>query len=150
MRDDPRRNLKWLEQELLAEDEVFHSFDGSPEMDYEDGEDLLELVDMLLEDEAEETEWEPEEEPPIRNFANNYGRTSKGERAERAHAAKHQDESVFVPVKTKKQLRREAKLQKREEKKAGINRNLKGLTVLAILECIGILAIIGWWLQWLI
>ena len=145
MRDDPRRNLKWLERELLAEEEVFRNFSSLPEMDPEEEEDLLDLVDMYLEEDQEE-----EEEPPVRNFANNYGREPKSLQAERAYAAAHFDEQAAVPVKTKKELRREAKQRKKEEKKASVNRNLKDLVFLAVLECIGILAIIGWWLQWLI
>jgi hypothetical protein len=40
-----------------------------------------------------------------------------------------------------------ARLRKAAEKKSGVNRNIRGLVFLAILECIGILAILGWWLQ---
>ena len=35
----------------------------------------------------------------------------------------------------------------KKEKKANVNHNIKGLVFLAILECLGILAILGWWLQ---
>ena len=72
---------------------------------------------------------------------------TKGEKAERANIAKQFDESAAVLTKTKKQLRREAKLQKKAQKKASINRNIKGLVFLAVLELMGILAILGWWLQ---
>ena len=146
MRDNPRKNLKWLEQELLAQEEVFHDF---REPAYEEDEDLLELVDMLLEEEEDTSEYE-EEEPPIRNFANNYGHSTRGQRAVRAHSQKQFDPNAAVAVKSRKQLRREEKLRRKEEKKASVNRNIKDLVVLAALECIGILAIIGWWLQWLI
>jgi len=44
-------------------------------------------------------------------------------------------------------IHREEKLQKQAEKKAGVNRSLKGLVFLAVLECMGILVILGWWLQ---
>ena len=143
MRDDPRRNLKWLEQELLAEDRIHRDFSKLPDPEYHKDEDLLERVDMLLEEDSSE------EEPdlPIRNFANRYGKMSKGERAERAHTLKHLEESAFVPVKTKEELRRDAKRRKIAEKKAGVNRNIKDLVFLAILEIAGILAILGWWLQ---
>ena len=145
MGDDPRRNLKWLEQELLAEDHVHRDFSKLPDTEYHRADDLLERIDMLLEEEI--SEWEAETDIPIRNAANGYGKTSKGERAERAHAAKHLEESAYVPVKTKQQLRREAKQHKKAEKKASVNRNIKGLVCLAILEILGILAILGWWLQ---
>ena len=140
MYDDPRRNLKWLEQELLAEDSLHRDFSKLPDKDYHKDEDLLELVDTLIGE--EETP-----EPPVRNFANNYGRPSKGERAARAQAPKGLEESAYVPVKTKKQLRREEKQRRIAEKKSGVNRNIKGLVFLAILEVLGILSILGWWLQ---
>lgn len=145
MRDDPRRNLKWLEQELLSEDTLHRDFSKLPDPQYHQPDDLLQRVDMLLEEDAEDPEAEPE--ILIRNYANRYGRESKGARAERAYAEKHTDESAYVPVKTKKQLRREEKLRKKAEKKSGINRNIKDLVFLALLETLGILAILGWWLQ---
>ena len=141
MHDDPRKNLKWLEQELLAEDSLHRDFSKLPDKDYHKDDDLLELVDMLIGEE------ENEPEPPVRNFANNYGRPSKGERAARSQAPNRLEESAYVPVKTKKQLRREAKQRKIAEKKAGVNRSLKGLVFLAFLEICGILALLGWWLQ---
>ena len=140
MHDDPRRNLKWLEQELLAEESLHRDFSNLPDKDYHKDEDLLELVDTLIGE--EETP-----EPPVRNFANNYGRPSKGERAARAQAPKGLEESAYVPVKTKRQLRREEKQRRIAEKKSGVNRNIKGLVFLAILEVLGILSILGWWLQ---
>ena len=79
----------------------------------------------------------------------------KNTKAARAAAAKVQptppfDESAAIPVKTRKQLKKEARQQKAARKKSGVNRNIKDLTLLAALELLGILAIIGWWLQWLI
>ena len=141
MRDDPRRNLKWMEQELLAEDRIHRDFSKLPDQDYHEDADLLELVDQLIGEEEEE------ETPPVRNFANNYGRQPKSVRAERAYQAAHFDESSAVLTKTKQQLRREARQQKTADKKANVNRNIKGLVFLAILEMAGILAILGWWLQ---
>lgn len=139
MRDDPRRNLKWLEQELLAEEDVFQTFTAPPEIDYEQDDDLLELVDKLIEEETEEVS-------PSRNPANRRSRKSQAERIQQAQASKL-DSSAAVLVKTKKQLRQEAKQKKTAEKKANINRNIKDLVFLAILEILGILAILGWWLQ---
>lgn len=142
MGDDPRRNLKWLEQELLAMDSIHRDFSKLPDPEYQKDDDLLELVDMLIGEEGDAAE-----NPPIRNFANNYGRKSKGLRAEEAHQNRQFDESAAVLTKTGQQLRREAKQQKIAEKKAGVNRNIKGLVFLAFLEILGILAILGWWLQ---
>ena len=126
MRDDPRRNLKWMEQQLLKEEAI-----SLPEDD-----DLLRRGDALI----DET---PPEDKPLGNFS----RKSKGARAEQAHIRQQFDESAAVLTKTKKQLRQEAKLQKKAEKKANINRKIGDLVFLAILESIGILAILGWWLQ---
>ena len=137
MGDHPGKNLKWLEQELLAEDTIHRDFSRLPNPEYQKDEDLLELVDMLIGEE------ETDPEPPVRNFANRYGSTAKSVRAEQAHIRQQFDPSAAVLTKTGKQLRRE----KIAEKKANVNRNLKDLVFLAILECIGILAILGWWLQ---
>lgn len=124
MRDDPRRNLKWLDQQLQESDPIDPYMDETAE--------LLARVDLALEEEPE---------PPA--FARKSQKKTKGERAEQARIAKQSDESVAVFTKTKRQLRREA----RRQKKSGINRNIKGLAFLAVLELIGILAILGWWLQ---
>ena len=141
MRDDPRQNLKWLEQELLAEDSVHRDFRKLPVPEYHEEEDLLELVDMLI----GEDETEPEPRP--RNFANQYGRDSKGIRAERAHQNRHLEEPAAVLTKTKKQIRQEKRQRTQAEKKSGVNRKLGDLVFLAILEVIGIMAILGWWIQ---
>lgn len=141
MRDDPSRNLKWLEQELLAENSLHRDFSKLPDQEYHADEDLLELVDVLT------GEAETEKTLPVRNFASNYGRTPKSVQAERSHTRQQFDESAAVLTKTKKHLRQEAKRQRKAEKKASVNRSLKGLVFLAILECMGILAILGWWLQ---
>lgn len=133
MRDDPRQNLKWLEQELLASERP-----AAPEGLSEDTADLLAQVDQLLEDIQEP-------DPPA--FAQKRKKVTKGEQAERAYIQKHLGEPTAVLTKTKKQLRREAKLQKEAEKKANINRNIKGLVFLAIVETLGILVLLGWWLQ---
>ena len=137
MGDHPGKNLKWLEQELLAENTIHRDFSRLPNPEYQKDEDLLELVDILI---GEDT---AEPEPPVRNFANHYGGTAKSVRAEQAHIRQQFDPSAAVLTKTGKQLRSE----KIAEKKANVNRNLKDLVFLAILECIGILAILGWWLQ---
>ena len=128
MRDDPRRNLKWLEQQLQESDAIDPYIDETAE--------LLARVDLALEE-------EPEQPALVKKSR----KKTKGEKAERANIAKQFDESAAVLTKTKKQLRREAKLQKKARKKASINRNIKGLVFLAVLELMGILAILGWWLQ---
>ncbi len=140
MRDDPGKNLKWLEQELQAAEQHPQVAPKPGEILYEKPDDLLQRVDALLAD-----------EPEIPVFA----KKQKHTKASRAVASRVQpapkfDESAAIPVKTRKQLRTEARQQKAARKKAGVNRNIKDLTLLAALELLGILAIIGWWLQWLI
>ena len=124
MRDDPRKHLKWLVQELRSSEAV------DPYMD--ETADLPWPADLVLEEDPE---------PPV--FVQKTKKKTKGQQVEEAHIVKQFDESAAVLTKTKKQLRREAKLQK----KANVNRNIKGLVFLAILEVLGILAILGWWLQ---
>ena len=128
MRDDPRENVKWMQQQLMDTEGPRHA---AIEED-----DLIARVDALLEDFAEE-------EQPIGNFSH----TSRGAHAERSHIYQQFDPSSAVLTKTKKQLHREEKQKKQAEKKASVNRSVGGLFFLAILECIGILAILGWWLQ---
>ena len=128
MRDDPRRNLKWLEQQLQESEPMDPYMDETAE--------LFARIDLALEEDPE---------PPV--FVPKSRKKTKGEMAEQAHIGKQFDESAAVLTKTKKQLRREAKLQKKARKKASINRNIKGLVFLAVLELMGILAILGWWLQ---
>ena len=124
MYDDPRRNLKWMEQQLLEEER-------SQTVLTEDQE-LMQRVDALIGDEKP---------------AGNFSRKSKGARAERAHINAQFDPSAAVLTKTRRQLRQEARQRKTAEKKASVNRNIKGLVFLAFLEVCGILAILGWWLQ---
>ncbi len=140
MRDNPGKNLKWLEQELLAAEERPQVAPRPGEISYEEPDDLLQRVDALL-----------AEEPEIPAFVGKRKHT-KATRAAAAGApaAPALDENAAVPVKTKKQLHAEAKQRKAEKAKAGVNNNIRGLTFLAVLELLGILAIIGWWLQWLI
>ena len=136
MRDDPRKNLKWLEQQLLSEDTIHRDFSKLSDTEYHEDDNILELVDMLIGEEAEE-------EPTVRNFSNTYGHKSRGAQIERSHINQQFDPAAAVLTKTKKQLRKEAK----QQKKANVNHNIKGLVFLAVLECIGIFVLLGWWLQ---
>ena len=129
MRDDPRNNLKWLEQELLAAERP-----AAPKEITDDTAELLAQVDDLLDDLSEP-------EPPV--FVQKGKRQTMGEKAERQHISRQFDEDAAVLTKTKGQLRKEKRKQKRES----VNRNIKGLVVLAVLEIIGILCILGWWFQ---
>jgi len=133
MVDDPRKNLRWLEQELLAQERP-EGFDGISG----DTADLLAQVDQLLEETREP-------EPPA--FVGKRKGQSRGEQAERAHISRQFDETAAVLTKTRGQLRKEARKRKIAERKAGVNRNIGGLVVLAALETLGIVLLLGWWLQ---
>ena len=129
MRDDARHTLKWLEQELMAAERA-----DAPVGISDDTADLLSQVDSLLEDLQSP-------EPP--GFARKKRRPTKGEKVERSRVPNKVDPSAAVFTKTKRQLRKE----RRKQKKETVNRNIKDLVVLAILEIIGILCILGWWFQ---
>ena len=128
MRDDPRKNLKWMQQQLLDAE--------APEIFLQEDDDLLRRADALIEDMAAE-------DAPTGNFTPR----SKGARAERSRQKPQPEESAAILTKTKKQLRQEENQRKIAEKKSGINRNLKDLVFLAALEIVGILCILGWWFQ---
>ncbi len=140
MADNPGKNLKWLEQELLAAEDRPQVAPKPGEITYEEPDDLLQRVDALL-----------AEDPEIPAFVGKR-RNSKASRAaaSKKSAAPQFDESAAIPVKTKKQLREDARQRKAAKKKAGVNNNITDLKILAVLELLGILAIIGWWLQWMI
>ena len=127
MRNDPQHNLKWLEQELLKSERP-----AAPVGISEDTADLLAQVDDLLKEDPE---------PPV--FVQKRRKLSRGERVERTAGTRQLDSSDAVFTKTKRQLRKE----KRKQKKENVNRNIRGLVVLAVLEIIGILCVLGWWLQ---
>ena len=129
MRNDPQYNLKWLEQELLAAERP-----AAPKEITDDTAELLAQVDDLLDDLSEP-------EPPV--FVQKGKRQTMGEKAERQHISRQFDEDAAVLTKTRGQLRKEKRKQKRES----VNRNIKGLVVLVVLEIIGIACILGWWLQ---
>ena len=130
MRDDPQRNLKWLEQELLNADRPA----AVPTYVSDDTAQLLAQVDGLLED-------LPDSEPPA--FVQKRKKPTRGERMERSGGTRQLDSSDAVFTKTKRQLRKE----KRQQKKNHVNRKIWDLVILAVLEIIGILCVIGWWLQ---
>lgn len=151
MFDDPRRKLKWMEQELLrAEeyDEVYDEFGVEFDTGYDGSEDddLLYRVDQLtaepeeFEEDFDEDFQEDLEAAPVRNFANNYGRqkTRAQEYSRTVFADEEFDEDAAVVV------------QRRKKEKLPKNRRVKGLVFLACLELLGILAVMGWWLRWLI
>lgn len=123
MFDDPKKELQWLQEQLLAQEEEDVSTedwlreDREPDFD----EELDDILRMIGEEERSEA--------PLRNYANNYGRAPRAE-AEEGEALYAEE---AVPPKKKK---------KREK-------GIRGLIFLAIVETLGILAIAAWWVKFL-
>lgn len=135
MFDDPHKQLKWMEQELLAaeteeegyqEEDFDEAFEETAE-DYDDDQ-LINMVNELIR----------EEPGGFRNPAVDFSRT--------IYADEEFDEDASVTA-TKAQKRQKKTAKKEAPQK---NTNIRGLVFLACLEILGILAIIGWWLRWLI
>lgn len=74
-----------------------------------------------------------EEELPIRNYANGYGARNYGTRDDREGYGEALDEDAVLYAQEPK-------------KKKGI----RGLVLLALLEVLGILAVLWWWARWLL
>ena len=132
MFDDPRKNLQWLEEELLAEEE-----EESEEALDEEFDDLMDRADDLLDVD--------EVSPHTRGFA--FSRPKKNPAVDFSRMV--YDDEVFdedAAVLAEDPPRRRGRKTEAAPKKKGIN----GLVFLAFLEVLGILAIIGWWLRWLI
>lgn len=124
MFDDPKKELQWMEEELLAAeyDEEEAAFDD--ELEYED-DDWLQEAKALLGD---------EEEIPIRNHANGYGTRPRNYAVDFGRTVyddeeQDEDKAVFVDPPERK--------------------SIGGLVLLALLELLGILAIVWWWVKWL-
>ena len=120
MFDDPGQNLKWLEEELLAAEEA-----ETPEEEEEYAEDA-DTPDPDA-DWLEEVDALLAPEKPARrrkNPAVDYARTVYEDEEEL-----DEDAAVFDDDPPPK--------------------GIGGLLFLAILEVLGILAVVGWWLKWL-
>ena len=122
MRDDAKKNLKRVEEELLAEVSLEEEFGDW----IKEEEDWLEDARELLTDNA-----------------------SRSRRAFDFDAEEEDDSTVYAPskkqAKTKAQKKVKAKKAKvRKEKGVG------GLVFLALLELVGIAAVLVWWVLWLL
>ena len=132
MFDDPRKELRRLEEELLAaeyeEEEPIEEYDEFEDFGaYDEDEVILAEARALIGD----------EEPPIyRNHANGYG-------ARQPNPAVDFNRTVYADEEFDEA---DAVLVEKRKKEKGIG----GLVFLAILELIGILGILGWWVLWLL
>ncbi len=130
MFDDPKKTLRRMEEELRAaerEDQEEQEPPFGSEFEFTDDEELIREAKALLRE---------EDDIPIRNHANGYGaRPMPGAQApdygRMVYDPEEPDEDVAVFA------------QEPKPKGAG------GLVILALLELIGILAVILWWLKWL-
>lgn len=130
MFDDPREDLHWLQEELLAQEEAEgFAQDEEDELPEDDPELVwLRQVHSLL---------GPEEQPePSR-------RSTRATRASRA--ARQAPPANFQTYEPGQSWDESAALFDDGPPPKGIG----GLVVLAILEVLGILAVVGWWLKWL-
>lgn len=140
MFDDPKRELERL-NEALQEEEEAEALAQETEAAGEKGEYLDESVidealygsDQKWLDEIHELLEEPE--PAVRNHANGYGNTRRNPAVDFSKAV-YEDEG---------ELDEEQAVLDDRPKPKGIG----CLLVLAIAEMLGILAIVGWWLNWL-
>lgn len=139
MFDDPKKNLRWMEDELLAEEEAPEEPGGELEdilqllddWDREDSDDLRKVVDV-----------------PIRNHANGYGETDQPRNYANGYGARpaapgnyavHFDNALYADD----AVDDSAAVFEEPEKRKGVG----GLWIVFLLELIGILGVILWWLR---
>lgn len=120
MFDNPRSELDWLEDELLDEE--------LEEILYGSGEDDEEYDEY---DDGEYGNEEYDEDDAEAEYAQAKPRSRRREKKRRRTVYPDEDDEERYMLLPKR-------------------KGIKGLVFLAVLELIGILAIIGWWLQWLI
>ena len=143
MFDDPKKELQRMQRELLAaeqetEEEVYTPFEDYTACgDYDEEEQLLKEAKMLIGD--------FDDEPPIRNHANGYGNRRTVSAPQKAPPAPKNPAVDFNRTVFSDEEFDEKNAVLVEEQPKGIG----GLLLLAILEVLGILAIVGWWIQWL-
>lgn len=132
MFDDPKKDLKWLEQQLLAEEQ--------PQQEASD-EDLLRAADAFL---LEEEDWLEEELQQARVLTGDaprqQGQTDIFGFLEEDFAPDNSP-AEEPPLRSMPQT---GKKKKKKEKGVG------GLVFLACLETVGIIAVLLWWLIWLL
>ena len=125
MFDDPKKDLKWLQEQLLAE-ELREEEDREDTREQSD-EDWFGDQELWLDEELEEARELLEE--PRRPFD---------------YDAQDEDDAPAVYADPPKKGK--AKKEKKPKKEKGIG----GLVFLACLEVIGIAAVLVWWALWLL
>lgn len=130
MFDNPRKELQRLQEQLLREEE----------------EDLDELVEEYGEEDyrdffQEDYEEECDQEPYYRNYANGYREKSIFDEIEDAFDDEDDEEPFALFVEEKRGLFGRRKVMKEKNQK----QNNRGLKVMLLLEIIGILCVLIWW-----
>lgn len=162
MFDDPKKNLRRLEEELLAQEEAPEDTGGELE-------DILQLIDQWEENDQRlrQTEDIPirnhangygrsaEADPPPRNFANGYGRDTQQDAMPRNYANGYGRRQP-VPGNDAVRFDRAVYADEAVDESAAVfdegtrPKGVGGLWILFLLELIGILAVIWWWVRWLV
>ena len=160
MFDDPRRELRRLEEELLAEEEEEEEFAPSEDEKYGDYDEFFDEDDLNNALYGSDQGWVDNldellsEEPEVRNHANGYGTRMQvpQKKISQKQAPKKKEKKAKKAKKTPvyeeeeyEELDEDAAVFDEDYKEKGIG----GLVFLAILEIIGILAVVRWWIQWL-
>jgi len=130
MFDDPRKELQRLQEQLLRQDE----------------EDLEELMEEYGEEDyedffQEDYEEEYAQEPYYRNYANGYREKNIFDEIEHAFEDEDEEEPFALFVQERRGLFGRRKVVKEKPKK----RSNRGLKVILLLEIIGILCVLIWW-----
>ena len=120
MFDDPKNTLRRMEEELRAAE-----YEEETEPEYEEDDWLADAKALIGED----------EDIPIRNHANGYGTRPM-------NYAMYDPREVYD-----EELDDDAVLYAQEPRK---KKGIGGLVLLALLEVLGILAVLWWWARWLL
>jgi len=128
MFDDPKEQLRRMQEELLAAEE---------EEEYDDLSDIDELLEEYLEEEeyGEYSEAAEENLAAYRNYSNNYGRS----RAAR-----------FVDTDEYDDLDEDSYISREDYRKAKKKQSNRGLLIIICIELIAIACVLGWWASWLL
>ena len=148
MFDDPNKELKRLEDQLLRSemtDEEFERFYDELYDEFGPQEDKTDDVEDLLADSPART---------VRNFANGYGREGQVRQNPNRQAAPRQAGAQQRPVQQRPAQQRTAPQNAGRGGYTDNNRyaapvkkqkSIKGLVITACVECVGIVAVVLWW-----
>lgn len=160
MFDDPRRELRRLEEELLAEEEEEEEFAPSEEEEYGDYDEFFDEDDLNNALYGSDQGWVDNldellsEEPEVRNHANGYGTRMQVPQKKISQKQASQKKEKKAKKAKKTPVYEEEEYEELDENAAVFDdqpkeKGIGGLVFLAILEMIGILAVVRWWIQWL-